>query len=84
MTDIGRPYMIITDSAQEEIKSQKWLKLLREFFIKKYITEAGHQHQNRAERFVQVLKSRGGNLFHRCQDCTTLYDNYLFKYVCDL
>ena len=43
MTDIGRPYMVITDLAREVIKSQKWLKLLREF----HMTEAGHQHKNR-------------------------------------
>ena len=84
MTDVGRPTMIVSDSAQAENKSEKWKKYLRTFFIKTHETEANYQHQNLAERYVQVLKTKAGNLRYRYQTSTSQYDNYLFKYVCEL
>ena len=84
MTDVGRPTMIVSDSAQAENKSEKWKKYLRTFFIKTHEKEANYQHQNLAERYVQVLKTKAGNLRYRYQTVTAQHDNYLFKYVCEL
>ena len=84
MTDIRCPTMIVSDSSQAENKSEKWKKYLRTFFMKTHETEANHQHQNLAERYMQVLKTKTGNLRHRYQTSTAQYDNYPFKYVCEL
>ena len=58
ITDIGAPARIVADNAKNENTSKKVKDLCDKYQIKRSCTEAHHQNQNRAERYIQWLKGR--------------------------
>ena len=84
LTDVGRPSMLVSDSAQEEVLSVQWKTILNKYKIKGGVTEAGKQHQNKVERCVQTFKHRATLLTDASATYDRHYDPYLFGYICDI
>ena len=82
-TEHGVPTRLRSDGAREELRSEKVQSYLTTYFCASGKSEAGNQHQNRGERWIQDLKARARRLLEVSQAPKKRL-GYLLQYICVL